>query len=91
MATALLQKRIRSIGSKSQINGLDQRVFGEKVGLWARLFGCWHENISRPFVDGKTAYRTCMDCGARKPFNPETLQTEGRFYYPPIVKKIEIK
>ena len=63
---------------------LDRLVFGQKVGVITSLFGCWHENISRPFVQGKTAYRSCLKCGARKQFNQETLETFGKFYFPPI-------
>ncbi|MGI8555470.1 MAG: hypothetical protein ACR2LT_03830 [Pyrinomonadaceae bacterium] len=62
-------------------------VFGKKVGLAARLCGCWHDNISRPFVLEKTGYRSCLRCGARKQFNPETLETYGAFYFPPLVQK----
>lgn len=49
----------------------------------ARLFGCWHKNISRPFKQGDTSYRCCLECGARKQFDPETLRTYGNFYFPP--------
>ena len=66
---------------------MDNFVFGQKLSLMAKLFGCWHDNISRPFVQGKTAYRSCLKCGARKQFNPETLETHGKFYFPPIVKQ----
>lgn len=62
----------------------DTLVFGQKVGLITSLFGCWHENISRPFVQGKTAYRSCLKCGARKQFDQETLETHGKFYFPPV-------
>ena len=65
---------------------LDPRVFGEKFGLTAALFGCWHENVSRPFGEGEKLYRSCLQCGARTPFNPETLETDGTFYYPPVNK-----
>ncbi len=61
------------------------RVFGEKVGLIGKIFGCWHEEMSRPFSQERIAYRTCMKCGARKQFNSETLQTHGAFYFPPLV------
>jgi hypothetical protein len=62
---------------------IDRSVFGEKLSLAAKLFGCWHRNISRPFKKGRTAYRCCLECGARKRFNPETLETYGAFYFPP--------
>ena len=69
-------------------NRVDQTVFGDKVGVFGKLFGCWHDDLSRPFVQNNTAYRTCLNCGARKQFNTETLQTFGAFYYPPIVRKM---
>ncbi|MBA2736638.1 MAG: hypothetical protein H0U50_07640 [Pyrinomonadaceae bacterium] len=79
-----------SIQDRSEING-EMRVvahilFGRKVGLLTKLFGCGHPNLSRPFSRGRLGYRTCLCCGARKQFNPETLTTFGGFYYPPIPK-----
>lgn len=88
MATLLLS-RSRDVVETKQVNEINKMVFGEKVGLMAKLFGCWHENMSRPFGEGKIIYRACLNCGARKQFNTETLQTFGKFYYPPLVKKIE--
>jgi len=73
-------------GSSHRQAGVDEQVFGAKVGFFAKLFGCVHNNVSRPFTTGKTSYRTCLGCGARKQFNSETLQTFGSFYYPPIIK-----
>lgn len=90
MATILLEKEFQGIGSQSQFNEVEPEVFGEKVGLFASLFGCWHKRITRPFMTGKVAYRACLDCGARKRFNPDTLQTEEKFYYPPIVKRVKV-
>ena len=81
MAIALLLGK----GPDEQMN---KKVFGEKIGLAASLFGCWHSKISRPFTEGLTAYRTCLRCGARKNYNPETFQTEGRFYYPSVIKNV---
>ena len=68
---------------------LDPKVFGEKVGIITSLFGCWHKDLSRPFVKGKTAYRSCLDCGSRKRFDTQTFKTLDGFYHPPIVRKIE--
>ena len=64
---------------------LDPKIFGERFGLAASLFGCWHENLSRPFGQGKKLYRSCLKCGARTPFDTATFETDGRFYYPPEV------
>ena len=85
MATTLLLNKFWNVFSKSRTNEIDRLVFGKKMGLPTKLFGCWHNNVSRPFVQGKTAYRSCLQCGARRQFNPETLETYGSFYFPPTV------
>ncbi len=89
MATALLANKFQRIAAKraNRANEIDRVVFGQKVGLIAKLFGCWHENISRPFTQGKTAYRSCLNCGARKHFNTDTLETHGHYYFPPIIRE----
>lgn len=89
MSTALIQEEFQTVIEQKSRKEVDRRVFGNKVGLIAKLFGCWHEDIGRPFVEGKTAYRACLGCGARKQFDPNTLKTFGNFYYPPLVKRIE--
>lgn len=89
MATTLVQEEFQTIVEQKSRKEVDRRVFGKKVGFIAKLFGCWHEDIGRPFTEGKTAYRACLSCGARKQFDPSTLKTHGRFYYPPLVKKVE--
>jgi hypothetical protein len=83
MQTISLENVLRDVK-----NRVDQTVFGERVGLFGKLFGCWHEDLSRPFVQNNTAYRTCLNCGARRQFDTRTLQTFGAYYYPPIVRKI---
>ena len=60
--------------------------FGEKIGLVASVFGCWHKRLTRPISDKNMSYRACLDCGARKKFNAEEFRTTGPFYYPPLVK-----
>jgi hypothetical protein len=91
MANALLTNKFLTLNKESKMaNGIDSFVFGQKMGLITKLFGCWHNDISRPFVQGKTAYRSCLQCGARKQFNPETLETHGSFYFPPVVKEQRI-
>jgi hypothetical protein len=85
MTTTLLLNKFQSLFSKNRTNEIDGFVFGKKLGLTAKLFGCWHNNVSRPFIQGKTAYRSCLQCGARRQFNPETLETHGSFYYPPTI------
>lgn len=70
---------------------IDRRIFGEEVGLIRQLFGCHHEALSRPITRGKTSYRTCLECGAVTPFNADTFETFGKFYYPPVIKKDFVK
>jgi hypothetical protein len=60
-------------------------VFGDKIGLLGTMFGCWHKELSRPFTSVKESYRVCLDCGARKQFDTQTLKTFGPFYYPPAI------
>ncbi len=67
-------------------DSVDSRVFGRRLGLITRIIGCQHKSISRPFVEGKTGYRSCLSCGARKQFNPDTLETYPGFYCPPVIK-----
>ncbi len=61
------------------------REFGNKIGLFGKLFGCWHKQISRPFTIGNDSYRACLNCGARKHFDTNNLKTYGSFHYPPAV------
>jgi hypothetical protein len=60
-------------------------VFGEQIGIFGKVFGCWHKELSRPFTSVKESYRVCLDCGARKQFDTQTLKTFGPFYYPPAI------
>ena len=88
MANVLFISKFQGLVQRSGkiINEIDPFVFGKKSGLLTKVFGCWHDNLSRPFSQNKTAYRSCLECGARKQFNPETLQTHGNFYFPPVIK-----
>lgn len=88
MANVLFINRFQSLIHKNKkfTNKVNPFVFGKKAGFIAKLFGCWHENLSRPFAFEKTSYRSCISCGARKQFNPETLETHGKFYFPPVIK-----
>ncbi len=90
MTTILLNKFQRlAIRKGKQGKDINTLVFGRKMGLISKLFGCWHENLSRPFNYGKTAYRSCLQCGARKQFNPDTFKTVGNFYFPSVIKDEE--
>lgn len=86
MATISLRNTFQQIGSGRK-ERLDERAFGKKLGLLTKLVGCQHPRISRPFGTGEASYRSCLSCGARKPFNPRTLETSNTFYCPPVIQK----
>jgi hypothetical protein len=86
MATLLNSFQMIANASFGQRELVDEKVFGRKLGFIARLIGCRHRNIGRPFGEGKTAYRSCVSCGARKPFNTQTLETSRVFYCPPVIQ-----
>jgi hypothetical protein len=46
-----------------------------------RLFGCWHQEMSRPFTLGGGSYRVCLECGAHRRFNLQVWEMIGPFYY----------
>lgn len=53
-----------------------------KIGsLMARMFGCRHAQMSRPFSRDGRAYRSCLSCGAQRQFNLGNWQMQGSFYY----------
>jgi hypothetical protein len=54
----------------------------ERIGDWvARVFGCWHTELSRPFSHQGQAYIVCMSCGAQRRFNLGNWKMQGHFYY----------
>ena len=64
-------------------------AFGKRIGVLAKLFGCWHKDLSRPFTNRDASYRVCLNCGARRKFDAKTLETKGPFYYPPSVSFVK--
>ena len=70
--------------AESLINRTDD-MFGQRIGLFGKIFGCWHKQLSRPFTTKRSSYRACLDCGARRKFNTESFKTSGPFYFPPSV------
>jgi hypothetical protein len=83
MQVALEQNRI----AEALINRTSD-AFGSKIGIVAKIFGCWHKHLSRPFTDKNKSYRACLHCGARKKFDAQTLKTSGPFYYPPAISPV---
>jgi hypothetical protein len=47
----------------------------------ARVFGCRHAELSRPFSHEGRAYRSCVNCGAQRQFNLGNWKMQGKFYY----------
>jgi len=47
----------------------------------ARILGCWHTQMSRPFSHQGQAYRSCLNCGAQRKFNLGNWEMQGSFYY----------
>lgn len=86
MASALAGGKLRLITSLFGRGSFDKGVFGEKVGFFSKIFGCGHQDLSRPFSNGKSAYRVCLRCGARRRFDAVTLETFGSFYFAPVEK-----
>lgn len=89
MTTTLLRDKFQALIPKKgeQKKNPDTFAYGRKIGFMVKLFGCRHGNISRPITIGKTAYRSCLNCGARRQFNPDTMESHGNFYFPPITKE----
>jgi|SRR6185295_13869273 len=64
------------------INQVSAPTVGTKIGhLVARVFGCWHTDMSRPFSHKGNAYRVCLNCGAQRQFNLGNWQMDGSLYY----------
>ena len=83
MSTTVFTDVNAPIAVGQNIETVNDKIFGKKLGLLTRVFGCQHRNVSRPFSEGRTGYRACINCGARRQFNPRTLETHGAFYAPP--------
>ena len=49
--------------------------------LMARVFGCRHAEMSRPFSRDGRAYRSCLNCGAQRQFNLGNWEMQGKFFY----------
>ncbi|HEU4712055.1 MAG TPA: hypothetical protein VFS76_10850 [Pyrinomonadaceae bacterium] len=68
--------------ANTNIAPLDSSSVTTRIGtLMARVFGCRHAEMSRPFSrDGRT-YRSCVNCGAQRQFNLGNWEMQGRYYY----------
>lgn len=61
-------------------------AFGRRMGFLTGLLSCRHRHMSRPFTSSDhESYVVCLDCGARRHFDPIAFVTFGGFYFPPTV------
>ena len=68
--------------ANSTVAPLNSSSFSGKIGnLMARVFGCRHAEMSRPFSRDGRAYRSCLHCGAQRQFNLGNWEMTGGFYY----------
>jgi hypothetical protein len=74
-----MQTATAIIHNHPQINAFSSKEAGP--GWLTRLFGCRHKEMSRPFSVKGQAYRSCVDCGARRQFNLERWEMQGDYYY----------
>jgi len=81
-----MQGILQQIGTRERVTKKTHKAFGTKIGIFGKLFGCWHKELSRPFSDKRDSYRACTSCGARKKFDTSNFTTSGTFYYPPSVQ-----
>jgi hypothetical protein len=58
------------------------RLMKAPLSWLTRVFGCWHREMSRPLtLRAGESYRVCLECGARRRFDPQTWEMAGPFYY----------
>lgn len=68
---------------KTHIPQTQPTVEPNNVGAWlAKVFGCWHREMSRPFSRQGKAYRSCLHCGAQRQFNLGNWEMQGDYYFP---------
>ena len=72
-------KESRTVSEKTK---LTDEVFGKRVGLLARMFGCYHRRMSRPVTTGNLTYQYCPACGIRRKYDAVTFTPERELYYP---------
>lgn len=66
----------------SKSRPVDLSGLGRVMAQWlTRVFGCWHGEMSRPFTHDRETYRVCLDCGARRDFDPVRWEMVGDYYY----------
>jgi hypothetical protein len=43
-------------------------------GVLNFLFGCGHDNVTRPFTLQHRTYKVCLDCGHELPYSAQTMR-----------------
>lgn len=77
-----VMQSIQSAVASRDLRQSSQSSIPQRVTNWvARLFGCWHREMSRPFSHYGQAYRVCLHCGAQRKFNLSNWTMHGAFYY----------
>lgn len=66
------------------------RLMRAPLSWLARVFGCWHQEMSRPFTLRAESYRACLECGAHRRFNPQTWELTGPYYYEQSARPAEL-
>lgn len=82
MQAAQLTIANSTVAAGAKTGQLDSSSVTGRIGsLVARMFGCRHAEMSRPFSRDGRAYRSCLSCGAQRQFNLGNWQMQGSFYY----------
>ena len=66
----------------SGLEPTQEDVFGDRVGIFARVFGCWHARMSRPVTTANITYQYCASGGIRRNYDASTFKPERELYYP---------
>lgn len=83
MENVIAQSEIsQNVLDKSRKVNVQEEIFGEKLGLIARVFGCRHSRMSMPVTTKEITYRFCPTCGIRRIYDLETFRLQGSYYYP---------
>lgn len=70
------------IDNRFELDREQSEIFGDKVGILARIFGCRHSRMSRPVTTSAVTYQYCASCGVRRKYNVTTFKPERDFYFP---------
>jgi hypothetical protein len=66
---------------QARLNRRPQGLTAQLSNWLARVFGCRHGEMSRPFTHDGESYRACLECGARRQFDSTRWEMTGAYYY----------